>query len=82
MGDLCYVRHMKRNAILCGLLVAACGGKSATPTQPLGTSHDTAGTGATQPTTTPSAAVDPALAFRLGLVAEAERGPSAAAGSR
>ena len=56
---------MKRNAILCGLLVAACGGKAATPTQPLGTSHDTAGTGATQPPTTPPAPVDPALAFRL-----------------
>src|SRR4051812_43142492 len=60
---------MKRNAILLGLLVAACGGKSAPPNNDvLGSTHaattnDTATSAATKPAPAPKP--DPALPFRM-----------------
>jgi hypothetical protein len=54
---------MNRNAILCGLLVAACGGK--TPTQQsLGDTHDTT-TGPVATATQPATPADPNLPFRM-----------------
>jgi len=59
---------MNRNAFFLGLLVAACGGKSAPPA-PLGDTHATASSDShadTSSTQQPAAATpDPALAFRL-----------------
>ena len=54
---------MKRNAILLGLLVAACGGKT-TPTETLGDTHATSPDTGTM-ATTPPAKADPNLPFRL-----------------
>ena len=59
---------MNRNALFLGLLVAACGGKSA-PTETLGDTHTTASSDSHSETGAvhrpPAAAPDPALAFRL-----------------
>lgn len=52
---------MKRNALLTGLLLAACGGKTAPTTTTVGTTDPTPGDTAG----TTDAAQDPALAFRL-----------------
>jgi hypothetical protein len=58
---------MKRNAILVGLLAAACGGKTAPQKDTLGTTHaDPTHTSTGTPTSTTEAPVDPATAFRLG----------------
>ncbi|MGE0396017.1 MAG: S46 family peptidase [Kofleriaceae bacterium] len=56
---------MKRNAILIGLLAAACGGKSGPTEETLGTTHSTSGTGGTTTPTTQPEKADPDLAFRL-----------------
>lgn len=66
--NVCYAAAMNRNALLCGLLAAAaCGGKSAPPTNDtLGTTHAES-PHADGPHTTPvhpAAAPDPALGFR------------------
>ncbi|MFN0248574.1 MAG: S46 family peptidase [Kofleriaceae bacterium] len=57
---------MKRNAIWIGLLAAACGGKSAAPSETLGTTHSTDDKGGqTTTTTTAPEPADPDLGFRL-----------------
>ena len=56
---------MKRNAILMGLLVAACGGKSAPPNnETLGSTHVTPGPSVDTGTKQEAAKPDPALPFR------------------
>ena len=59
---------MKSGSLLCGLLLAACGGKTTTNDTTMGDKHDTVATPVT-PTAgpaTPSAPADPNLPFRLG----------------
>ena len=64
---LWYAARMKRNALLCTALLAACGGgnKNTTPSGELGAgTHDTGTTGTHDTTTTAQAAHDPAYEFR------------------
>jgi hypothetical protein len=56
---------MKRNAIWIGLLAAACGGKSASPNETLGTTHATNDNGGQTTTTAQPEKADPDLGFRL-----------------
>src|SRR3954470_15944246 len=57
---------MNRNAILIGLLVAACGGTSAPSSEPaLGSTHVGSTAGLTGSRAAPAPAPDPALPFRL-----------------
>jgi hypothetical protein len=56
---------MKRNALFCGLLVAACGGsKAPTAADSLGTTHDTPQGDTRATDKTPAGKPDPNLAFR------------------